>query len=85
LAREREVISVDLPGFGQSPPLEGDVAIETLTGAVEDFIADNGLGDVDVVGSSMGARMALEMARRGYPGNIVASELRVVVRCGDRP
>ncbi len=72
LAREREVIAVDLPGFGESPPLKGDVTIETLTDAVENFIAENGLGDVDVVGSSMGARMALEMARRGYPGNVVA-------------
>ena len=72
LAREREVISIDLPGFGQSPPLEGEVTIASLTDAVERFIVKQGLGGVDVVGSSMGARMVLEMARRGHPGNVVA-------------
>jgi pimeloyl-ACP methyl ester carboxylesterase len=72
LAREREVISVDLPGFGESPPLTGEVTVASLTDAVENFIAERDLGDVDVVGSSMGARMALELARRGHRGNVVA-------------
>ena len=64
LARERDVIAVDLPGFGESPPLPGEVSVATLTDAVEEFIAEHDLGDVDIVGSSMGARMALELARR---------------------
>ena len=72
LARERTVISVDLPGFGDSAPLPGEVTIASLTDAVERFIVDQELGAVDVVGSSMGARMALEMARRGHSGNVVA-------------
>lgn len=72
LAAHREVIAVDLPGCGQTPPLEGEVTIATLTDAVERFVADEGLDDVDVVGSSMGARMVLEMARRGFAGTVVA-------------
>ncbi|WP_374158443.1 alpha/beta fold hydrolase [Mycobacterium sp. G7A2] len=72
LARERDVIAVDLPGFGESPPLPGEVSVATLTDAVEEFIAEHDLGDVDVVGSSMGARMALELARRGHGGATVA-------------
>jgi pimeloyl-ACP methyl ester carboxylesterase len=72
LARERDVIAVDLPGFGDSEPLPGEVSIATLTDAVEKFIADQQLGQADVVGSSMGARMSLELARRGHAGNIVA-------------
>lgn len=72
LARDREIYSVDLPGFGESPPLTGEVTVASLTDAVEIFIAEQGLADVDVVGSSMGARMALEMARRGHRGNVVA-------------
>lgn len=72
LAREREVFAVDLPGFGNSPPLAGEVTIASLTDAVEQFITDQGLPDVDVVGSSMGARMALELARRGHRGAVVA-------------
>lgn len=72
LSARREVIAVDLPGFGESPPLRGEVTVATLTDAVEDFIRDERLGAVDVVGSSMGARMVLEMARRGHPGTTVA-------------
>lgn len=72
LAREREVIAVDLPGFGDSPALPGPVTVTTLTDAVEQFIGDQGLDDVDIVGSSMGARMVLEMARRGHGGAAVA-------------
>ncbi len=72
LAREREIYSVDLPGFGRSAPLSGAVTVASLTDAVENFITEKGLADIDVVGSSMGARIALEMARRGHPGNVVA-------------
>lgn len=33
LATEREVIAVDLPGFGATPPLPGEVSILTLSDA----------------------------------------------------
>lgn len=72
LSAQREVIAVDLPGFGDSAPLAGPVTIASLTDAVEAFIDQHQLGDVDVVGSSMGARMVLEMARRGHAGTVVA-------------
>jgi len=72
LAAQREVIAVDLPGFGQTPPLPGEVSIATLTDALAAFITSEGLGDVDVVGSSMGARMVVELARRGHRGTVVA-------------
>lgn len=72
LAAEREVIAVDLPGCGKSAPLSGETTIATLTDAVEAFVRDAELGDIDVVGSSMGARMAMEMARRGHAGTTVA-------------
>lgn len=65
LATEREVIAVDLPGFGQTPPLRGEVSIRTLADAVTDFVRANNLIGVDAVGSSMGARLVLELARRG--------------------
>jgi pimeloyl-ACP methyl ester carboxylesterase len=65
LAAEREVIAVDLPGFGNTPPLSGEVSIKTLADAVTDFLVANNLRGVDVVGSSMGARLVLELARRG--------------------
>jgi len=73
LAQEREVIAVDLPGFGDTPPLAGPVTIGTLADAVTDFLRTHHLLGVDTVGSSMGARLVLELARRGgVLGTVVA-------------
>ena len=72
LAASRQVVAVDLPGFGGTPPLGGDVSISALADAVGFFLALHNLLGIDVVGSSMGARLALELARRGVTGNTVA-------------
>lgn len=72
LADRREVIAVDLPGFGETPPLPGEVSIATLTDAVVDFIREQGLEGVATAGQSMGGRMVLELARRGVGGDTVA-------------
>jgi len=72
LAERREVIAVDLPGFGETPPLTGEVSIATLTDSVADFIGEQGLDGVATVGQSMGGRMVLELARRGMGGDTVA-------------
>lgn len=65
LATEREVIAVDLPGHGHTPPLAGEASIGTFADAVTAFLATHGLTGIDAVGSSMGARLVLELARRG--------------------
>ena len=72
LQEQREVIAIDLPGFGKSQPLTGEVTIATLTDAVERFLREENLESADLVGSSMGARMVVEMARHGHTGNVVA-------------
>ncbi len=72
LAEHREVIAVDLPGFGETPPLTGEVSIATLTDSVADFIREQGLDGVATAGQSMGGRMVLELARRGVGGDTVA-------------
>ncbi|WP_246456502.1 alpha/beta hydrolase [Nocardioides mesophilus] len=72
LAERREVIAVDLPGFGDTPPLIGEVTIATLTDSVANFIRDEGLDGVSTVGQSMGGRIVLELARRGVGGDTVA-------------
>lgn len=72
LAASREVIAVDLPGFGESPPLDGEVSIATLTDAVAGFIEEQGLDGVSTAGQSMGGRIVLELARRGVGGDTVA-------------
>jgi pimeloyl-ACP methyl ester carboxylesterase len=74
LAAHREVIAIDLPGCGQSPPLpQGTATIPAFADAVTSFLKDNDLLGVDVVGSSLGARLSLELARRGgVVGKVVA-------------
>jgi pimeloyl-ACP methyl ester carboxylesterase len=72
LAERREVIAVDLPGFGETPPLTGEVSIATLTDSVADFIREQGLDGVSTAGQSMGGRIVLELARRGVGGDTVA-------------
>ncbi len=65
LAAQREVIALDLPGFGASAALDRQPSIDNFADAVEEFLAQSGLQGVDAVGSSLGARVVLEMARRG--------------------
>lgn len=72
LAEQRSVIAIDLPGFGQSAPLSGPVTSASLADSVAAFIAEQGLDGIDTVGSSMGARLVLELARRGIGGSAVA-------------
>lgn len=72
LAARREVIAVDLPGFGETPPLDGELSIATLTDAVAQFIDEQGLDGVATAGQSMGGRIVLELARRGVGGDTVA-------------
>lgn len=72
LSRDREVIAVDLPGFGQTPPLSGETSIATLADSVIAFMRQTGLQRPDMVGSSMGARLVLELARRGQAGAVIS-------------
>lgn len=72
LAAEREVVSVDLPGFGQTPLFEGEVTLARYADALEAFLREQGLTGADLAGSSMGARLVLEMARRGLGRATVA-------------
>jgi len=72
LSAARKVIAIDLPGHGATPAEPDSGTFDGLVGSVERYIADAGLAGVDVVGSSMGARIVLELARRGVVGNVVA-------------
>ena len=72
LSAEREVIAIDLPGHGTSPPVADSGTFAGLVGSVERFIVESDLAGVDLVGSSMGARIVLELACRGRVGNVVA-------------
>ncbi len=72
LAARHEVVAIDLPGFGDTPPPIGPVSIARLADALERFIVAEDLAGVDLVGSSMGGTIVLELARRGHSGSIVA-------------
>lgn len=72
LAAHREVIALDLPGFGDSPALPGEVSIATLADSVATFMTEQGLDQVATAGQSMGGRIVLELARRGVGGDAVA-------------
>ncbi|HLU71416.1 MAG TPA: alpha/beta fold hydrolase [Nonomuraea sp.] len=67
LAAARDVIAVDLPGFGRSPGLPDGVpyTAESLADAVESFCALLGIREPHVAGNSLGGYLALELASRG--------------------
>ncbi len=74
LAAEREVIAVDMPGFGKSPPLPGDVrsSARNLAGAVLDFYDTLGIDAKPVVaGISLGGWVAIESGRMGRASGVV--------------
>lgn len=72
LAQSREVIALDLPGHGQSPAEADSGTFDGLARSVDDWLVAENLAGIDMVGSSMGARLVLEMARRGRAGAVVA-------------
>jgi pimeloyl-ACP methyl ester carboxylesterase len=72
LSNTRNVLMVDLPGHGATPAEPDSGTFDGLVDSVGRYIVGAGLTGVDVVGSSMGARIVLELARRGVVGNVVA-------------
>jgi pimeloyl-ACP methyl ester carboxylesterase len=72
LAEHREVIAIDLPGHGQSPAEHDSGTFAGLTRSVEQWLLQEDLVGVDMVGSSMGARLVLELGRRGRSGAVVS-------------
>ena len=72
LVATREVIAPDLPGHGETPAARDSGTFAGLARSLDDWLSREGLVGVDMVGSSMGARLVLEMARRGRSGAVVA-------------
>jgi pimeloyl-ACP methyl ester carboxylesterase len=59
-----QVMAIDFPGFGDSDKPEVDYSIEWLTVMVENFLQERKLNQIRVVGHSMGALVALNLAAR---------------------
>ena len=74
LTPHREIIAVDLPGHGESPPLElagrppVDVLAESMTGLFDEL----GLDRPHVGGNSLGGYIALAVAARGRAASVTA-------------
>lgn len=60
----RPLIVVDQRGHGRTGDLVGPITYETLADAAAAVLADAGVGQADVVGYSMGAGAALQLALR---------------------
>lgn len=74
LAREREVIAVDLPGFGASPPLPPGMpyTIDSAMAVLSAFLRSIGVERPHVAGNSLGGLFALHAAHRGMVSSTTA-------------
>lgn len=72
VARHRDVIALDLPGFGASPTRPGGGSVDALADRVTAFIDALGLVGPHVAGSSLGGGVALELGRRRLARSVTA-------------
>lgn len=73
LAKERDVIAVDLPGFGRSSPLAGrSPTVAALTSALGRFVDGLGLERAHLAGNSLGGWVALRLAADGRARTVTA-------------
>ncbi|MDQ6834621.1 MAG: alpha/beta fold hydrolase [Actinomycetota bacterium] len=73
LRDRRELILIDLPGFGQSQPLpDGKPTARALAQAVVGFLGSIGIDSPHVAGNSLGGWVALEMGLNGATSSTTA-------------
>ncbi len=62
LSTSGDTIALDLPGFGATPRPKRPISVEEYAASIANVIERTGVGPVVVVGHSMGAQFALELA-----------------------
>jgi pimeloyl-ACP methyl ester carboxylesterase len=62
LARSRRVLAPDLPGFGRSEKPRLPYGLRLFETAIYEYVRAVGGGPMDVVGTSMGGRIAIDLA-----------------------
>ena len=72
LSEVSEIVDLDLPGHGETPAVAGSGPFRAFYDSVENFIVDQDLEGIHIVGSSLGARIVLELARCGRMGTMIA-------------
>jgi pimeloyl-ACP methyl ester carboxylesterase len=66
LARDHDVLALDLPGFGDSPPApEGVALVDYLPDRIEAAMDELGWDKAHLVGNSLGGWISFELAKRG--------------------
>jgi pimeloyl-ACP methyl ester carboxylesterase len=70
---QREVITVDLPGHGQSPPLaNGGHPVQVIAGQIAELLSGLGIDRPHVAGNSLGGVIALTLAATGHAASVTA-------------
>src|SRR5690554_4962233 len=64
LSADGRVLTLDLPGFGDSPEPGTAVTLEATAEVVARFVAEEARGKVTLVGHSMGTQIGAEIADR---------------------
>lgn len=72
LEARHDVLSLSLPGFGESPPLVGRPTVPALVDSLEDAMDAAGLETAHLVGNAMGGWIAAELAARGRARSVAA-------------
>jgi pimeloyl-ACP methyl ester carboxylesterase len=72
LAVERDVVCVDLPGFGDSPVPAETPTVAALARAVAGWWGELGIERPHVAGNSLGGGISLELARMGVVASATA-------------
>ena len=74
LAGEREVLVLDMPGFGSAPPLPAGVepTAANLAAALRAECVGRGVERPHVAGNSLGGWVGLEMGRAGWAASVTA-------------
>ena len=70
LEERHEVLALDLPGYGASPPVQGEPTVPALADAVEAALDGFGLDQPHLAGNSMGGWIAAELAARGRAATV---------------
>jgi pimeloyl-ACP methyl ester carboxylesterase len=74
LEGEREVLVLEMPGFGQAPPLPAGVepTAANLAAALHAACEERGVERPHVAGNSLGGWVGLEMGRAGWAASVTA-------------
>jgi pimeloyl-ACP methyl ester carboxylesterase len=72
LAEGNRAIALDLPGYGESAPVDAEPSVPALRDAVERAMDAAGFETAHLVGNSLGGWIAAELAARGRARSVVA-------------